>query len=99
MLFKKLIQTILLGVAIWLYLLVGKNSTASALSSNPLAAIPEQRQTFLENYDLKSEVDRFLSSIPAGYYTIATIAGLKTQLENPQAVLIDVREPDAIYKV
>ncbi len=43
--------------------------------------------------NLESGVDRFLTSIPSGYFTIANVAGLKTRLKNPQTVLVDVREP------
>jgi rhodanese-related sulfurtransferase len=37
-------------------------------------------------------IDRFLASIPSGYYTLSTVEGLKRQLENRQTVLVDVRE-------
>jgi len=42
---------------------------------------------------LKSEVRRFLTSIPDGYYAITNVNGLKSQVANPDAVLVDVREP------
>lgn len=38
------------------------------------------------------ELDRFLTSIPAGYYTIANVEGLKNQLRTSQTLLVDVRE-------
>lgn len=38
-------------------------------------------------------IDRFLTSIPPGYFTIANVAELKNQLKNDSAVLVDVREP------
>jgi rhodanese-related sulfurtransferase len=46
-----------------------------------------------ETVDLATGVDRFLTSMPAGYYTIANVEGLKNQLKNPQTLLVDVREP------
>lgn len=45
-----------------------------------------------ESLKLELEVDHFLTSIPAGYYTIPSIEGLKSLLKDPQAVLVDVRE-------
>ena len=50
-----------------------------------------------ETLNLDSGVDRFLTSIPAGYYTIANVEGLKSLLENPQTVLVDVREPSEYW--
>jgi len=38
------------------------------------------------------ELDQFLTSIPAGYYTIASVEGLKNQLRKTQTLLVDVRE-------
>lgn len=43
--------------------------------------------------DLRAGVDRFLTSMPAGYYAISNVEGLKKRLKNPQALLVDVREP------
>ncbi|MEA5550362.1 rhodanese-like domain-containing protein [Anabaena cylindrica UHCC 0172] len=43
--------------------------------------------------NLESTIDRFLTSIPPGYYTIASVEGLKNLLKNPQTLLVDVREP------
>ncbi|WP_228049736.1 rhodanese-like domain-containing protein [Tychonema sp. LEGE 06208] len=43
--------------------------------------------------NLESTIDRFLTSIPPGYYTIANVEGLKKQLKSPQTLLVDVREP------
>ncbi len=95
MLFKQLIQSILLGFAIWFCLSigVGQNSMVSAnlakageLSQSRMPALPK------EPLHLESEVDRFLTSIPSGYYTIANVTGLKSLLENHKTVLVDVRE-------
>jgi rhodanese-related sulfurtransferase len=46
-----------------------------------------------ESLNLKVEVDRFLTSIPPDYYTIASVEGLKNLLKDSQTVLVDVREP------
>lgn len=94
MIVKKPIQTLLLGFALCLFLWVGigQNSTIAATLTEAGAISPEGMQTLPEPLDLESGVDRFLTSMPSGYYTIANIAGLKSQLENPQTMLVDVRE-------
>ncbi len=43
--------------------------------------------------DLKAAVDRALTSIPAGYYKIDDVAGLKRLQADSKALLVDVREP------
>jgi rhodanese-related sulfurtransferase len=45
-----------------------------------------------ESRNIKSEVDRFLTSIPSGHYAIANVEGLKNLLKDSQTVLVDVRE-------
>jgi len=95
MIFKKTIQTILLGFAISFCLLVGvgQNPTMAATLTETGSISQERIQTMPEEtLNLESGVDRFLTSIPSGYYTIANIAGLKSQLENSQTLLADVRE-------
>ncbi|MDB9372140.1 rhodanese-like domain-containing protein [Nodularia sphaerocarpa] len=79
MMFKKPIKTILLGFAICFCLLFG-------IGQNPSIAA-----TITET-NLKSGVDSFLTSIPAGYYTIANVEELKSFLKKNQTVLVDVRE-------
>jgi rhodanese-related sulfurtransferase len=58
-----------------------------------------------EAINLEAIVNNFLTKIPLGYYTIANIAKLKSQLKKTQTLLVDVREsseyqsghiPDAI---
>jgi rhodanese-related sulfurtransferase len=94
MTFKKLIQTTLIGFAIWICLLigVGQNLVIAETLTEAGAISQERMQTLHEPLDLESGVDRYLTSIPLGYYTIANIAGLKSQLKNTQTVLVDVRE-------
>lgn len=95
MIFKKPIQTILLGLALWVCLLfsVGQNPIMAATLTEAESISQERIKTLPEPLNLESGIDRFLKSIPAGYYTIASVQGLKSQLENPQTVLVDVREP------
>ncbi|WP_373693633.1 rhodanese-like domain-containing protein [Limnofasciculus baicalensis] len=96
MIFKKTIPTILLGFVIWFCLLigVGQNPIIAATITETGSTFQEGIQTMSEeSLNLESGVDRFLTSIPAGYYTIGTVKGLKSLLENPQTLLVDVREP------
>ncbi len=88
MMFKKLSQTILLGFLIW-----------SCFSIDPsqnsiLAATLTETTSIAQSKPLNLElrIDRFLISMPAGYYTIASVEKLKSQLENSQTLLVDVRE-------
>lgn len=97
MLLKKSIQTIMLGFALWVCLLLdtGEPPSMAAAVDTAAGSISQERiQTLPEAVlSLKSEVDQFLTSIPAGYYTITNVEGLKDRLKNPQTVLVDVREP------
>jgi rhodanese-related sulfurtransferase len=43
--------------------------------------------------DLKAAVDRTLTAIPAGFYKVDDVAGLKRLQANSKALLVDVREP------
>lgn len=94
--FNKSIQSILLGFVLCFCFFVG-------IKQNPLlAATPiETRVIFQEKIqtvsseepaNLETEIDRFLTSMPAGYYTI-NVEGLKNLLKNPQTLLVDVRSP------
>ena len=75
--FKNLLSKILLGLAL---------STCLFFSVVPpsIAEVP---------LNMESGVDRFLTSIPSDYYTIANVEGLKNLLKNSQTLLVDVREP------
>jgi rhodanese-related sulfurtransferase len=94
MIFKKSIQTILLGFAMCFCLLVGigQNPTIAATLTQAESISQAKMQTQSEPRNLESGVDRFLTSIPAGYYTIANVEGLKNLLKNSQTLLVDVRE-------
>jgi len=95
--FKQSMQTIVLGFALWVCLLFGAGQTpimAATLNAAAGSISQEQTQTLPEAVlKLKSEVDHFLTEMPAGYYTIANVEGLKSLLENDQPLLVDVREP------
>lgn len=95
MLFKQPIQPLLLGFALcfFLWAVVGQNPTIAAAFTEAESISQESMQTLAEPLNLEAGVDRFLTSMPSGYYTIANVEGLKKLLENPQTVLVDVREP------
>jgi len=93
---KKSIQTLLLGSTLWICLWLGVGQNLIVAATLPgVRSIPQEKMQTLseETRNLESGVDRFVTSIPSGYYTIADVTGLKSLLENPQTVLLDVREP------
>lgn len=92
--FNQSMRIILLGFALWfcLWLSVGQNQVIATVLSETKPISLESIQTFSELPTLESEIDRFLTSIPPGYYTIATVEGLKSLLKTRQPLLIDVRE-------
>ena len=65
LMFKKLIQTIVIGCAIALCFFTGIDQSQSFAAALPASM------------NLQSGVDRFLTSIPDSYFTIATIEELK----------------------
>jgi rhodanese-related sulfurtransferase len=75
--FKNLLSKILLGLALSTCLFFG-------VVSPSIAEVP---------LNVESGVDRFLTSIPSGYYTIANVEKLKNLLKYSQTLLVDVREP------
>ncbi|WP_044500103.1 rhodanese-like domain-containing protein [Nostoc sp. PCC 7107] len=94
MIFKKPIQTILLGFAMCFCLLlgVGHNLALAATPTQAESISQARMQTLSESPNVESGVDSFLTSIPAGYYTIASVEELKSLLKKSQPMLIDVRE-------
>jgi rhodanese-related sulfurtransferase len=94
MIFKRTTLSILLWFAVCICITIGIGQ--SPILAATLAETESMSQvlmpTLSKSSDLKSEVDRFLTSMPAGYYTIGSVEKLKSQLENPQTLLIDVRE-------
>lgn len=95
MILTKSIQLVFLGFVICLYLLfgLGQKPTLAANLTNAKSISQETTQTIPESLNFKSSVDRFLTSIPDGYYTIATVEDLKSVIDTSQPLLIDVREP------
>ncbi len=101
--FKKLIQTLSIGLTLGLMIWLGTfgieqdfalaASQGEARSSAIQSEIDSKVNSQGETQTLKNEVDRFLQSIPSGYYTIASVGALKKQLQKSPALLIDVREP------
>ena len=89
---KKSLQLLFLGFVIGCYLFVslGQKPTLAANLTNTQSI---SQETIPETLNLESGVDRFLASIPDGYYTIATVEDLKSVIETSQPLLIDVREP------
>jgi rhodanese-related sulfurtransferase len=92
--FKQLIQTILLGVIIWSCLSIdpSQNSILAATSRETPSISQSKIPNPSKPLNLELQIDRFLMSMPAGYYTIASVEKLKSQLENSQTLLVDVRE-------
>ncbi len=96
MIVNKSIRTVVLALAlgIFLWLGVGPNSVLAAPLIATESILPERGKPLTEaSLELKSGVDRFLTSMPTGYYAISNVASLKSRLANPEAVLVDVREP------
>ncbi|PSB03674.1 rhodanese-like domain-containing protein [Merismopedia glauca] len=94
MIFKKFLSTILLGLALSIGLFFGVGQPSIAAVPSPIFMVGVKVATVAEvSPNVELEVDRFLTSIPVSYYTIATVEDLKSQLGKPQTVLVDVREP------
>ncbi|MGM3306048.1 rhodanese-like domain-containing protein [Anabaena sp. WFMT] len=91
MLFKNLFSTILLGLTLSIYLFFSLGQPSISAASFLPSTLGVEFAAVSPN--LQSGVDRFLTSIPPGYYTIASVEGLKNLLKNPQTLLVDVREP------
>jgi hypothetical protein len=94
MMFKKLIQTVLLGFAIWscFSLDPSQNSILAATLTETASISQAKMSNPSKPLNLELKVDRFLISMPAGYYTISSVEKLKSQLDNSQTLLVDVRE-------
>ena len=94
MMFKKLIQTILLGFALWFCFSIdpGQNSILAATLTETTSISQSKTPNPSKPLNLELQVERFLMSMPAGYYTISSVEKLKSQLEKSQTLLVDVRE-------
>jgi len=94
MILNNFLSTSLLGLALLIGIFFGVGQPSIAATLSPTFGIGVKVATVAEvSPNLELEVDRFLRSIPTGYYTIANVAGLKSQLEKSQPLLVDVREP------
>ncbi|TVQ05895.1 MAG: rhodanese-like domain-containing protein [Leptolyngbya sp. DLM2.Bin27] len=99
MLFKqpnRVLQSLLLGLFLSVFLLfgVGHNRAMAAPLIGPRAIAQVVAPSVSDiSLDLKAAVDRTLTAIPAGYYKIDDVAGLKRLQANAKALLVDVREP------
>ena len=94
--FKNTLSRLLLALILSIGLLLGigqRSIVAATLTDTNLISQGRIQIMSTESLNLKSEVDRFLTSIPADYYTIASVEGLKNLLKDSQTVLVDVREP------
>ena len=94
MIIKKLIQTILLGFVLWFCVSIdpSQNSILAATPTETPSISQSKISNSLKPLNLELQVDQFLMSMPAGYYTIASVEKLKSQLDNSQTLLVDVRE-------
>lgn len=75
------IQSLLLRMALVIVLLLGV-FPAPAIAASPDPAL-----------DLRTAIDRTLTAIPADFYKVDDVAGLKRLQANAQAQVVDVREP------
>jgi rhodanese-related sulfurtransferase len=83
---------IALGVCLWLG--VGPNWAIAAPLPVAESNVQDRVQTLPDaSLELKSAVDRTLTAIPAGFYKVDDVAGLKRLQANAQAQVVDVREP------
>ncbi len=96
MLFKKSIQTILLGFALWVCLLFGGGQNPIMAANLPSSAIMTDTEALSDTQGfprLESAVDQYLMSMPSGYYTISNVEALKSLMATRQPLLVDVRSP------
>lgn len=89
----------LLGIVIFFCSLVGVTYNSSALAfpllvhQNLSTPLTEIKTVLNSNSDLKTAVDRYLNSIPKGYYTVGNVEELQRLIRENNILLIDVREP------
>jgi rhodanese-related sulfurtransferase len=94
--FKKSIQILLLGIifSFYLFFSLEPNLMASEISTSSSPIVETDVLSSPQGYPkLEVAVDRYLMSMPSGYYTIANVEELKDLMANSQPLLIDVREP------
>ncbi len=77
---KKFFLTLLFGILSYIFVLTISSMPAVAASSIPQTQLVET-------------IDKFLTSLPQDYYTIANIEALKRIIKSDRPLLIDVRQP------
>jgi rhodanese-related sulfurtransferase len=90
--FRNILLVMTLGVCLWL-----------GVGQQPIWAAPPLASALIGDTQVLSDpngfpkletaVDRYLMSIPQGYYTIGNVAELKSLMATHQPLLIDVRSP------
>jgi rhodanese-related sulfurtransferase len=89
---RAVMLALVLGVCLWLG--VGPNLAIAAPLSVAESSVQDRVQTLPDaSLELKAAVDRALTAIPAGFYKVDDVAGLKRLQANAQAQVVDVREP------
>lgn len=90
---KKLFSVALLGIILLVGVFLGRGQPMALAASAPMAITETASQTVSDDLsNLELSIDQFLTLMPVGYYTIASVEGLKTQLRMSQTLLVDVRE-------
>lgn len=94
MIFNQSMRAATLALALGICLWLGVGPTMAAPSSVAESSFQDRVQTLPEaSLELKAAVDRTLTAIPAGFYKVDDVAGLKHLQSNAQAQVVDVREP------
>jgi len=94
--FKKSIQILLLGLILsWsLFFSFESKLMASEVSTVSTSTLDTELVPSVQGYPkLEVAVDRYLMSMPSGYYTIANVEELKNLMANSEPLLVDVRSP------
>ncbi|TVQ05697.1 MAG: rhodanese-like domain-containing protein [Leptolyngbya sp. DLM2.Bin27] len=92
---NRVLQHLLLGLFLSVSLLLGggHNLAMAAPLTSPQAIEGVTPAVADASLDLQAAVDRTLAAIPAGYYKVDDVAGLKRLQTSSKALLVDVREP------
>ena len=86
----KSIPSLILGIFLSFYLLIGNQPNAFASDQIDIPGLLSS----IEGYPpLEMALDRYLMAIPSEYYTITSVKELKSLMANHQALVVDVREP------
>ena len=94
--FNKSIQTALLGLVFLVCLYFGMGQSpiiATTLTESPPMSVFKVQPVPEVMPNVGLGLDQFLTSLPRGYYTIGSVAELKSLIATSQPLLVDVREP------